>query len=277
MFTTRTFGIELEMAGLPFGADPVEVLRQAGIQVKLASYADRDATAWRIKPDGSLRGAPGCGQPFEVVSPVLSGGDGLAQAREVMEALEAAGAEINRTCGMHVHVDATDFSIDDFRKLGARWVTYEDVADSVMPESRRGSNNRYCRSNVRQMPGQDRLDAVHEQIDKIKRATTIREVHAQAQPTGRGSKLNFEPYWRQGTVEFRHHSGTANAEKALAWIEFVAAFTEHAKTSKKVTKPRKVGTDYTRTKQMMYQIGLDSQSWSTLRSRQKKFGFGQAA
>jgi hypothetical protein len=53
-------------------------------------------------------------------------------------------------------------------------------------------------------------------------------------------KLNLTAYWRHQTIEFRQHSGTTDAEKAVHWIQLLLAFVEKAATSR--PRPRAEGT-----------------------------------
>ena len=53
--------------------------------------------------DGSLRAGRGR-KAVEIVSPVLKGADGVRQVLAVVRELNARGATVNKTCGLHVHV-----------------------------------------------------------------------------------------------------------------------------------------------------------------------------
>jgi hypothetical protein len=41
-------------------------------------------------------------------------------------------------------------------------------------------------------------------------------------------KLNYQAFWRHGTVEFRHHSGTVDAAKIIKWVVFCQKLVETA-------------------------------------------------
>ena len=91
------FGIELEFADLTTDA-VMRVLSDAGIRIVDRGYthADYSDGVWKVVPDSSVRNG------LEVVSPVLFGEEGLAECVKVAQALEAAEASINRTCGFPV-------------------------------------------------------------------------------------------------------------------------------------------------------------------------------
>jgi hypothetical protein len=162
-------------------------------------------TYWKVITDGSLgdytRGA-------EVVSPILQGDDGFAQVRKVCEALQSNNVKVNRRCGLHVHVGARGKPITFFRSLLKLYAHYEPVLDTLTAPSRRANVNTYCHST------KARVDLRRERIEV---ATNMREM-TYAYSGERFVKLNLAAYWRHGTVEFRHHQGTINAEKAEAWI-----------------------------------------------------------
>lgn len=216
---TRTFGIELEVVGtrgqqVGLWGRVVQSLQAAGMNPAQAGYTGADYTRWQVKSDSSVscNGYPGC----EVVSPVLPADEsGFAQVRTVCEALEAAGATANRTCGMHVHVDVRDLSAEQLKNVLRAYGHFQAEIDSVLPTSRRNSRwaqplwNTWTRTRM---------------LERIENATTVNDL-AYAIGT-RYSVMNLQKYVRTGTLEFRQHSGTAEARKALGWARWCVAFVE---------------------------------------------------
>lgn len=45
---------------------------------------------------------------------------------------------------------------------------------------------------------------------------------------GRYFKINLQAYLRHGTIEFRQHSGSANATKVCNWVRFLQAFIDES-------------------------------------------------
>lgn len=156
-------------------------------------------------PDGSVRGG------FEVVSPVLEGETGLEAASAAINALKAAGARANVTCGFHVHFDASGLGVEDLRGIVSRYADFEGQIDAFMPQSRRGSENQYCRS-ICGLTADRRFQA----------ARSVSEL-ASAQG-GRYYKVNLQSLHRHGTIEFRQHNGIVDADRALNWIRMLDAF-----------------------------------------------------
>ncbi len=206
----RKFGVELEMVGIS-REQAVQALRLVGVSVQAEGYNHTIRCHWKIVPDSSVRGG------FEVVSPVLQGEEGLEQLRAVTTALDDMGGSVNRTCGFHVHFDAADLSVDHIRTIVTRYAAHEAEIDAFMPPSRRGNTNSYCRSVIELA-----------QSASFRNATTLRElVEAQS---GRYFKVNLKSHHVHGTVEFRQHSGTLNAPKAVNWVRLLDAFITECKS-----------------------------------------------
>ena len=204
----RKFGIELEIVGIT-RQTALRALSAVGIHVQDESYNHTTRGYWKLVPDGSVRGG------FEVVSPILEGERGIEEAMTVAEALSDAGATVNRSCGFHVHFDAADLSVADVKAIVHRYAAYEAEIDAFMPPSRRGNTNAYCESVTR---------FLNRRFDE---ARTIDELAA-VQP-GRYFKVNLQSYRRHGTLEFRQHSGTVNANKVANWVRFLGEFIDQCK------------------------------------------------
>ena len=206
----RSFGIELEIANIT-RETALTALRAYGISVQNESYNHTNRPHWKLVHDASVRGG------FEVVSPVLHGEQGLEEARAVADVLSDAGARVNRSCGFHVHFDASDLSVDDVKTIMRRYADHETEIDALMPPSRRGAGNSYCNTLTR-LP-----------FDRLMRASSIQDM---ARIMGsRYYKVNLQAFQRHGTIEFRQHSGTANSAKIANWVRFLAEFIDACKTA----------------------------------------------
>jgi hypothetical protein len=201
--TTRTFGIEIEcLVPRMSRAQVAAAITAEGVECYDAGYTHQTSRKWKIVSDGSLRGTGG----MEIVSPPLSGQAGFDAIAKVSAALLRAGATVNSSCGLHVHVGASDLPVPAMRKLAAMYMENENVIDSLLPQSRRASNNVYCASI-----------ATNTNVERLQRATNATQIAQAIANGGRYVKLNFSSFWRHGTVEFRHHSGTVDAAKINKW------------------------------------------------------------
>jgi hypothetical protein len=188
---------------------------------------------WKIVPDSSIacnRSMPNC-STFEIVSPVLSGGNGLSQINKICRALKNHDIKINKSMGFHVHINVEQYSVKRLVKICQQFIKYEDVFDSLMPPSRRtGSEEsaRYFQSN---------RDSVGKFLNNKQRNQALARCHnieslAQLMNAGnsRYYKLNLQNLrtGRQPTLEFRQHSATLNYEKISAWVRLCTHFCRNA-------------------------------------------------
>ena len=198
----RNFGVEIEAYNCTSERLARE-LRAAGISVQVEGYNHTDhADHWKLVTDSSLHG----NNTFELVSPILHGEAGIDELEKVCWVLELCDVKVNDSCGLHIHMDAHDFTMDTWRNLAISYKRLEPVIDAFMPGSRR--NNRYCQP----------LSGISETA--ISRAQNITELR-RAFHNDRYHKVNLEAYARHCTVEFRQHGGSTNFTKMSAWIHFL--------------------------------------------------------
>jgi len=204
----RHFGVEIECVGInPSRA--AAAIREAGIEVEYESYNHRRRPHWKVTTDASVCGPGGS---CEVVSPVLNGDDGHEQIRKVCRALSEAGARINRTCGLHVHIDARELGRESLANVARYYHHFESAIDTVMAPSRRGNHNSYCGSLAS-------YDFNGETDDE----SVLYRARA-----SRFTKLNLQAHSRHGTIEFRHHAGTIEANKISNWVRLAMAIVDTA-------------------------------------------------
>lgn len=228
----RTFGVEIEFIGQNSQAITNSEINQyldrmgADFRMHTAYYSDSNSSIWRLKTDSSVGGMGGYG--LEVVSPVLQGDKGYQDLMLVLDAINNTGAEVNRTCGLHIHVGVSDWRIKQFRNLYKRYAKFERAIDSVMPNSRRGSNNNYCQSTVAEFSG----ITLGQAFEVINKCRTARDIERRIGT--RYTKLNIQSFWKHGTVEFRHHSGTTDKDKIANWLKVCLSMVQAADTNRAV-------------------------------------------
>lgn len=194
------FGVEIEtLVKVQPGEVPVEArnrvasaLRSAGLDAYAEGYNHSTRNHWKVVFDCSLQKTPsweGNWAPAEIVSPILNGEDGLQAIERVCNVLESIGVRVNKSCGVHVHHDARHLTEEKIKRIVDLQNRGEDQTDKVLPASRRGDWNRFCRSNKGMDSGISRY-----------------------------LKVNLNSFYRHGTVEFRQHGGTIEAEKIQNWV-----------------------------------------------------------
>ena len=222
MTTVGKFGIELECFNVDMSVVVTALRNVAGVNAYSSSYSGREYSVWQVKSDCSIQGNNG----FEVVSPILEGEAGIAEVQKVCDTLVSLGAQVNKSCGFHIHHDATGWGIQKFRNLFKRFVKFENALDSVQPESRRGNANRYCASVIKTFA----------EIDQCNTVSGLSNLYGNS----RYFKLNLQSFFRQNSVEFRNHAGTVEAAKVINYIRLTSAMVADAgdKTAvKQFTKP----------------------------------------
>lgn len=197
----RTFGVELELI-FPSGHNRGTIT---------AALEAEGVTGWRVKSDGSLSGGNG----WEVVSPVLSGEQGIETVRKACRVLTRLGAKPNRSCGLHVHHGARDLTVAAVKALARTWHANQGIIDGLVSPSRRGANSSYY---CRPLSSTD-----------LTRIESIRDLRSLSR-LDRYRSLNLASYGRHGTVEVRQHQGTCDAEKVVSWIRFGQALIDTAIT-----------------------------------------------
>ena len=201
-----TFGIEIECI-MPYdmssSAELARILTLNGVPTYIESRHS-NSNHWKIVGDGSLHDRS---FGIEIVSPVLYNQEGFDTIRKVCNVLEANEVNVNKRCGFHVHVGARGMHTNFFKNLLEMYTKHERIIDSFMPISRRRNNAQYAQSMV---------------------GTQLASLFTPF--AGRYYKLNLAAFFKNNrqTVEFRQHSGTTNAEKAIHWVEFCIAMVKAA-------------------------------------------------
>lgn len=237
-YLTRTVGIEMECIH-GFYAEPfTTALRALLPNVQRMGYGHSNGRTWDIKTDGS------CG--WEVASPALrfttdaSGAPELPELRTVCRLLNDAqyNARVDRTCGLHVHVDVSDFTREQTQRLIALWLRYEPFYFQMVPAARRA--NRYCKAmRTTSWTADTAMNAptraaVARALTASTDATFKRELGMLA--SDRYYSMNLTHLWLSGRVEFRLHSGTLNYGKIRQWVLWLMALVERAKMEPEVRR-----------------------------------------
>jgi hypothetical protein len=210
----RRFGIEIEAYGCNKERVATE-LRAAGIACHTEGYNHDTRNHWKIITDGSLSGD----NTFEIVSPVLEGESGLEQVKTVSRVLVNLRVKINKTCGLHVHFDAASMNLTTWKNLILNYAALEPIIDTMMPQSRRGNQNTYCKSL--------KITNLTSKIENASNINQLTNIYGE-----RYYKINTKAYARHRTVEFRQHSGTIESEKITNWILFLHNLVDYSQQHK---------------------------------------------
>lgn len=194
----RRFGVEIEFNGVS-RARVAAALNDANVILR-EGYGN-SALAWTLKTDYSVNG-----QGLELVSPPLSGDEGLDQLRLVLRVLRSVGAKVDRSCGLHIHHEVRDLGAVGIARLVRLWHENQTTIDWFVAPSRRSTEgHQYCNG------WRDDL------VSSLESAARRGDVDCRS---GRYRTLNVCSYPSYGTVEVRQHGGTLEYNKIETWILF---------------------------------------------------------
>ena len=204
-----TMGVEIECFNINKHAI-IETLKAQRVKAIETGYNHTDyKDTYKLGYDSSINGNNTC----EVVSPILNN---LNSLKKVCKVINEAGAQVNRSCGLHVHFGAENFTIAQWSRIIRNYAALESIIDSFMPMSRRGSNNVYCKS-VERAARYLESNPAYDMHD-------IRDAFC----SDRYYKVNVMAYSSHKTIEFRHHSGTTDFVKIESWINFLRSLLEYS-------------------------------------------------
>ena len=209
----RQFGVEAEFYNITPN-QAVAALEAVGIRVSFQGYTHAVTSDWKIVTDGSVTGRnTGQGTGLELVSPILKGEEGLLELEKALNALDEAGAKVNTTCGLHVHVDTAGMGYVQRKNFFNSYTRNQELMDRLVSQSRRNNRNYtmpYNSSNI--------------------------DEYAEAAGNGNGHRnryftVNVNSLPKYGTLEFRQHQGTLNGKKVVAWVQMLLAIAKTASVS----------------------------------------------
>lgn len=204
---SRRFGVEIE-CGMPGGYSAAR--RLFGLESYYAGTIC-GIPGWSVGSDGS---------GVELRTPILQGEQGYDALREVMERLKAEGAYVTNADGMHVHHDAPEFveSPEQCLRLVRSWINNIDSIHEMVAPRRRQSGA--CPSWQ-----QRDLNALNDWlgIARARASDPYDDRYYDDYGLDRND-LNLAALDEHGSIEFRLHEGTLDADVAVSWIQFGQRF-----------------------------------------------------
>ena len=197
---TRCTSLEIEIARV-----------DRNINIKSAA----DYWDFAIVGDGSL---PDGG--FEINTMPASGQKFIDQLRAIAEALNEDGAQVDRSCGLHNHVDCRDLTWYDMRKVILLWMEIESAIYMMVPKARR--ENHYCLPiRGRFLKALECFKMPHASKVALMRTIygtgLIKSLKQEKYHESRYSVLNVHSWVYRGSLEFRLPPGTTVFDKFYGW------------------------------------------------------------
>ena len=247
----QAYGIEIEMTGLTRSATANAIANYFGTTARYIGggyseyhVADRQGRTWKVMSDGSIQpqykngGYANDDYKVEIVSP-KSNYDDIEDVQELVRVLRKAGAIVNSSCGIHIHVDAANHNAKSLRNMVNIMASKENlIYQTLEVESSRES--RFCKKVDERLVASinnskpQTLDAVK----KIWYAPYGGDGSGQHYHNSRYHGLNLHSVFSKGTVEFRLFNSTLHAGKVKAYIQFCLAVSHQAIAQKSASATR---------------------------------------
>lgn len=276
----QRFGIEIEITGIT-RARAAEVAaeyfgtasRYIGSGYDAYAALDSQGRQWKFMSDASIDPQRKQGgrtvsadsdYKTEMVSPICRYED-IVPIQEIVRKLKENGAIINRSCGIHVHIDASPFDARTLRNITNIMASKEDLIYKALGVSV-ARQNRWCQ------PVEQRfLDELNRQkprsLDGVEQiwynGNTRRYSHYD---DSRYHCLNLHSVFQKGTVEFRLFNGTLHAGKIKAYIQFCLAIGAQALNQSCASRRKTQTTNEKYTfRTWLLRLGLNGEEFSTAR------------
>lgn len=242
--TRRNFGVEFEV-GPEWDRELIAAFieenshRETIISAKGNGWAQTlENDYWHVKYDSTCgpKGRP-YDHGWEIASYIASGFRDSIHIANVASTLEQVGVSVNNNCGLHIHVDADDFTPSQMAVLVARWMKIEPVMANIVPLHR--LTNPHCRL-LRNKKSSWKVSSPSS-FWKVIRPNNL-SIHDNPQKKMALNLVNYtksKKYadYHRPTVEFRLPEGTLNGEDVKNWIRLFVTFVE---TSRYATMPKNV-------------------------------------
>lgn len=284
----QAFGLELEFTGITRrrAAQAIaEVINgnqhydYTGGTYKKCEVKAADGRKWIVEYDSSID-TTGGGEECEFVTPKCTYED-IETVQECIRALRKAGAKVNSSCGMHIHVDGSNHDAKSIKNLAFTFRAKEDLIFKAVAPTR--SNNFYC---------QPIDDTLVDNIKKIKKLDTasLKESwystytdHYGRDETAhyhnsRYHALNLHSLWYRGSIEFRLFNATLHAGEFRAYVNLCLAMSAAAINAKRASaEVLDNGNDKYAMRCWLLRLGFIGDEWKTVRQHLLKNLSGNAA
>lgn len=208
----------------------IKSMRLVGIEVETVSsgwnfWEEEDGEyphTFRPVHDGSID-SRGDGSGVEWVMRTPSNGDELYTRITSLTEYLNRGFDVNRSCGLHVHVDARDCEWRQLKHILLLGKAVQDVIYKMLPPSR--DNGRWCRRIPMSRSDIFAIDSNEDFIEAWYNSWGVNP-SMEKYNDSRYCGMNMHSRIINGSVEFRYHSGTINQEKILNWVKICTAIVD---------------------------------------------------
>ena len=260
------FGVEIEMTGITRQKACRVIQGIVGGTVEhTGTYYDawtciaEDGRKWKTMYDGSIYMTGNRLTSCEMVTPILTYANDIDTLQNVVRALRKAGAVVNESCGLHIHVDGSAHNAKTLRNLinivnRRNELFYQALA---VPASRK---YRWCKPMNRNFISElnEKRPRNSNEIEDMWYKESPHESRTYHYNQTRYHFLNLHAYFHgHGTLEFRCFNSTLHAGEVRAYVAFVLALNDSALNVRTVsTKIPEVCNGKQEMKNFLRSIGL---------------------
>lgn len=220
---------------------------------------------------------------IEIQTPKMSKMIGQKEIENVCKLLKVNDFGINQTCGLHIHLDAKDFTENTkkIRTLILFYIIFEDVFLSFLPKSRR--KNSYCKKiktfyHLEEILNVNSISQLEKLWYREQNENTIKLKKNDKWDQTRYCGINLHALFSQNNLEIRYHSGTISSVKILYWIALHQTVMDAISSGKIVIRDLHISDDILeiqgKVENMFSLLNLSSEIKSYFWKRYKKFNMG---
>ncbi len=290
----QTIGAELEFTGITRAAAAKTVAAHFGTTATCTGNSydawavnDNAGRTWQVMSDGSLLAqrkvdgqttSASSAYRCELVTPILRWDD-IETLQEIVRKLRKAGAFVNKTCGLHVHIGAAGLTAQAVRNLVNNVASHENLLYKALTVH--DNRKRYCAPTAERF-----LRELNEK--KPKTLAELKPIwygdsgnHNFHYDSSRYHALNLHALFTKGTVEFRIFNGTMHAGEVKTAIQLSCALVANAKAMKRtIYKPAQTENERFAMRTWLTRptgLNLNGDEFSTLRHHLTKHLEGNTA
>ena len=259
----QCFGVEVEMTGITRRQAARALAEYFGTEAQYTGgtydtwvVKDSKRKSWKLMSDSSILAEKKTVSGYEVipdddegryywvemVTPKLTY-DQLPVLQECMRRVERAGAKVNDSCGLHVHVDGAGHNRQSLKNLIGIMFSKEDILFKALQVNEERAK-RWCKKVREPMLREARALSA----DETKDLTALEEIwyegnveHDHYNKT-RYHALNLHSMFYRGTVEFRCFNSTLDPGLATSYVNLCLAMSAQA-IAQRSTVMRKTHSD----------------------------------
>ena len=230
---------------------------------------DPEGRKWKVVSDGSIqceaRGGRNASRLYsvEVVSPICKYED-MERVQEIVRQLRQAGAKVNSSCGIHIHVDASRHTAQTLRNIVNIMASKEDLLYKTLKVQI--SREYYCKKADLRFLDQlnNRPPKTMEALERLwYNGSSRRHTHYD---TSRYHALNLHSVFSKGTVEFRMFNSTLHAGEVKSYIQLCLAISNQALVQKTASRSRTQSDNEKYTfRTWLLRLGLIGEEFATAR------------